>query len=515
MYPLHPTGGSLLRQPPLLRPQGVKHTMVGLATKTEPASGPEGPDRHQKTTVALRWAVPIVVGMIIYLLPQPDGIKPGGWAVLAIFVGTVLGLILQPLPLGAVALIGLTLTMITQVLEPDVALSGFANSTIWLIVAAFFISIGFTKTGLGRRIALMFVSALGKRSLGLAYGVALTDLVLAPATPSNTARSGGVLYPIISSLSRQAGSNPDAESRRKLGAYLSVVAISVNTITSAMFATAMAANPLVQEFAGKQGAEITWAKWAIAASVPGLIALAVIPALLYKVYPPELRDTPEAPRQARTELAETGPMSKHEWIMTAVFVLLLLMWSVGSQLYDLSATTSALAGVSLLLITGVLTWGDLVAEKSAWTTLTWFAVLVMMAGQLQKLGVIKWFSGEIADATGGMGWQAAFVLLTLVYFFSHYMFASNTAHVAAMYVAFLAAAIATGAPAIMAALVLGFISSLFGGLTHYSSGPCPVHFGSGYVTLVEWWRNGLIVAVANIAIWMGVGIVWFKILGYW
>lgn len=490
--------------------------MVELSAKPEPASGATAPKQdHNTLATALRWAVPVVVGVIVYLLPQPDGIKAGGWAMLAIFIATVLGLILQPLPLGAVALIGLTMTMITGVLEPDVALSGFGNSTIWLIVAAFFISLGFTKTGLGRRIALMFISLLGKRSLGLAYGVALTDLVLAPATPSNTARSGGVLFPIISSLSRQAGSHPDKESRRKLGAYLSVTAIAVNTITSAMFATAMAANPLVQEFAAEQGVEITWAKWAIAASVPGLIALAVIPALLYKVFPPEMRDTPEAPKQARTELAEIGRMSRHEWIMTAVFVLLLLLWSAGSQMYDLSATTSALVGVALLLITGVLTWNDLVADRSAWTTLTWFAVLVMMAAQLQKLGVIKWFSGTIADATGGMGWQLAFVLLTLVYFFSHYMFASNTAHVAAMYAAFLAAAIATGAPAIMAALVLGFISSLYGGITHYASGPAPVHFGGGYVTLAEWWRNGLIVAVANIAIWMGVGIVWFKVLGYW
>ena len=464
-----------------------------------PTSGTPRSDR-MPVAAMLRWIVPIAAGLLIYLLPRPDEVKSAGWAMLAIFVATVLGLILQPLPLGAVALIGLTVTMITKTLAPNEALSGFAEPTIWLIVAAFFISIAFIKTGLGRRIALLFVAALGGRSLGLGYGIALTDLVLAPATPSNTARAGGVIYPIMSSLSERAGSRPDPETRHKLGAYLSATAMGVNTVTSAMFLTAMAANPLVQTFAAKQGVEITWLKWAIAAIVPGLVALAVIPAVLYKVFPPELRETPEAPRQARAQLNQIGRMSRHEWIMASVFVLLLLLWSLGSQAYDIPATASAFVGVALLLVTGVLTWDDLVSDKAAWTTLTWFAVLVMMAGQLQDLGVIGWFSHSITNAVDGMGWQAAFVILTLVYFFTHYAFASNTAHVAAMYAAFLTAAIATGTPALMAALVLGFISSLFGG---------------GYLTLGEWWRTGLIIAVTNIVIWMGIGLPWFKVLGYW
>ncbi|WP_128381335.1 anion permease [Streptomyces cavernae] len=486
-------------------------------SRTEGTAQGGGSIRPRRADVwtAVKWIAPVAVGVTIYLLPEPDGIKSGGWAVLAIFAATVLGLILQPLPLGAVALVGLTAAMITGTLEPDIALGGFSEPTIWLIVAAFFISLGFTKTGLGRRIALVFVRALGRSSLGLAYGITLTDLVLAPATPSNTARSGGVIHPVIRSLSVNAGSRPDDESRRRLGAYLSVTAMQINTVTSAMFLTSMAANPLAQKLAADRGVDLTWTSWALAALVPGLVALLVLPALLYRVFPPSVRKTPEAPAQAREQLRELGPMSRQEWVMGAVFVLLLLLWSVGGQVYDLSATVSAFTGVALLLVTGVLTWGDLVAEKAAWTTLVWFSVLVMMAGQLQELGVIGWFSDSITDATSGVGWQTAFVILTLVYFFSHYLFASNTAHVAAMYTAFLAAAVATGAPPVMAALVLGFLSSLYGGLTHYASGPAPVLFGGGYVTLAEWWRTGLAAAVANIAVWMGVGAVWLKVLGHW
>ncbi|MFJ3201520.1 DASS family sodium-coupled anion symporter [Streptomyces sp. NPDC086989] len=286
-------------------------------------------------------------------------------------------------------------------------------------------------------------------------------------------------------------------------------------LSSAMFLTAMAANPLVQKLAADQGTHLTWTSWALAASVPGLVALLVLPALLYCVFPPTVRRTPQAPDQARAELAELGPMSRRERTLAVVFVLLLLLWSVGDQAWGLSAVASALTGVSLLLATGVLTWGDLVAEKEAWTTLVWFSVLVMMAGQLQELGVTDWFSRTITHTVSGLGWQPAFLVLTLVYFFSHYLFATNTAQVAAMYAPFLTAAVATGAPPVTAALVLGFVSSLYGGLTHYASGPAPVHFGAGYATLPEWWRTGLLAAVANIAIWMGIGGVWLKLLGHW
>jgi divalent anion:Na+ symporter, DASS family len=485
-------------------------------TASEPSHAPEtGAPAPRRAGIAIKALAPIALGLVILVIPRPEAVEPDGWAVFAIFAATILGLILRPLPLGAVAIIGMTVTMVTGTLEADVALSGFSNSTIWLIVSAFFIAKGFSVTGLGNRIALLFVRALGKRAIGLAYGTALTDLVLAPATPSNTARAGGVLFPIVRSLSQVSGSHPDPETRRRLGAYLTISAFHVNCVTSAMFATAMAANPVVQELAAERGVDISWAKWALAASVPGLISLIVIPALLYKVFPPEVKETAEAPRVAADRLREMGAPSRKEQTMLGVLVLLLLLWSAGDQVLDLGATVSAFVGVSLLLILGVIKWSDLLEEKGAWETLVWFAVLVMMAGQLEELGFIGWFSGEIANAVDGMSWQIAFVILTLVYFYAHYLFASNTAHVAAMYAAFLATAIAVGAPAEFAALVLAFESSLFGCLTHYSTGPAPVLFGAGYVTIGEWWRLGFMTSVVNIAIWMVVGGGWFKLLGYW
>jgi DASS family divalent anion:Na+ symporter len=202
-------------------------------------------------------------------------------------------------------------------------------------------------------------------------------------------------------------------------------------------------------------------------------------------------------------------------VVTGTIVGLLLLWTLGDALLDMSATTTALIGLVALLLTGVLTWDDVKKETQAWDTLVWFAVLVMMATQLNALGLIPWLSGEMAALVGDMGWQQAFVLLTLVYFVSHYLFASNTAHISAMYAAFLATSIMAGAPPVFAALVLGFISSLFASLTHYSTGPAPVLFGSGYVPVLRWWRTGGVVAVVNIAIWMGVGGLWMKAIGMW
>lgn len=462
----------------------------------------------------IRFAIPLAVALVLWFVPAPTGVGAPAWHLFAIFVATIVGVIAKPLPMGAVTLIGLSMTVVTGILTPDVALSGFSNTTIWLIVVAFFISRGVIKTGLGNRLALFFVSRFGKNTLGLAYGLAATDLVLAPAIPSNTARAGGIIQPIISSIAQSYGSLPGPTSR-KVGAFLTSTAFHVNAVTSAMFLTAMAGNSLAAQIAGGQGVHITWGGWALAAIVPGLVSLVVVPLVVYRVYPPELKKTPEAAASAKTALADLGPMAAAEKVLTGTIVLLLALWIFGDSLFGLSATTTALIGLCVLLVSGVLTWEDVTKERQAWDTLVWFAVLVMMATQLNALGLIPWLSKQMSGAVTGMGWEKAFILLTIVYFFSHYLFASNTAHISAMYAAFLATAIIAGVPPMLAALVLGFCSNLFASLTHYSCGPAPVLFGPGYVPVGNWWRTGFLIAVVNIAIWMGVGGLWLKVLGLW
>lgn len=491
---------------------------MGAVRKVHYQSPPEnqGPKEKKasKEVNFLSLLITLAVGAIIWFIGAPEGLDPKAWHLFAIFVATIVGLIIKPLPMGGVAVLSIAAVILTGTLGTQEALSGFQNTTIWLIVIAFFISRGFIKTGLGNRVAYMFVKRFGKKTLGLSYALLVSDLMLSPAMPSNTARGGGIIFPIIRSLSQTFGSNPDDGSERKIGAFLTKTAFQGNMITSAMFMTAMAANPLAASIAGEAGVAISWGGWALAALVPGLVSLIVIPLFIYKVYPPEVKETPAAAQIAVQKLKEMGPLKKSEWSMIAVFVLILGLWIFGSKM-NIDATTTALIGLSVLLLSSVLSWDDIKKEQGAWDTLVWFAALVMMASFLNTLGMIPWFSDLIGGAVSGKSWIMALGALALIYFYSHYFFASSTAHVSAMYAAFLAVAIAAGAPPMLTALILGFFGNLFGCLTHYGSGPAPVFFGSGYVSQNKWWSIGFGISIIHIIIWGLVGGLWWKILGLW
>lgn len=457
--------------------------------------------------------IALAVGVVWWFIPGPEGVDPKAWHLLAIFMATILGIILKAMPLGEMCITGLSFALFTKTLDIKTqALTGFGNSTIWLIVIAFFIARGFIKTGLGTRMAYLFIYWLGKRTLGLAYGLGLTDLLLAPATPSNTARAGGIIFPIMKSLAHNFGSEPHDPSRKKIGEFLTLSAFQVDMVTSAMFVTAMAANPLIVKFAADNGVVITWGGWALAALVPGLVSLLVVPWVLYKLYPPEIKETPDAKRIASEKLIEMGQLSNHELIMIGVFCLLILLWIFGGS-FGIDPTTTAFGGLTVLLATGVLTWEDVKSEKGAWDTLIWFGVLVMMADYLNKLGFVPWFSQYVGAEVGKYSWAIAFPLLLGIYFYTHYIFASATAHVTAMAATFMAVGIHVGVSPYLMAISLGFFSNLFGSLTHYGAGPAPVLFGSGYVELGDWWKAGFIISVVNILIWMIVGGAWWKLLG--
>lgn len=469
---------------------------------------------NNKSKTIASWIIPIMVGVIIAVLPVPAGLSTQAWYLLAIFLSTIIGFIMQPLPIGAIALISITITQLANVLKPSQALAGFGNSSIWLIVAAFLFAKSFIKTGLGRRIAFWLITKMGTSTLKLAYTIILSDLIISPATPSNAARAGGILFPIVRGLASAFDSEPN-KNHRRVGVFLLQAEYQGNTVTSAMFMTAMAGNPLAILLASQAlGINMTWGTWALAAIVPGLIALTVIPYYLYKVYPPELKKTPEAQALAQQELAEMGPISYAEKAVAFIFVGALLLWST-SNLTGLNATVVALLGVSSMLVTKILSWQDVLDEKGAWDTLVWMGTLVGLAGQLAKSGVIDWMSGHISSALVGVSWLATLVILLLIYFYIHYGFASLTAHITALYSTFITIAVAAGAPAYLAVLVFAFASNLCMSLTHYAAAPAPIYFGAGYVPQSTWWKLGFQVSVINIVIWFGIGSVWWKVLGLW
>ncbi|WOL16923.1 dicarboxylate transporter 1, chloroplastic [Canna indica] len=462
-------------------------------------------------------AASIATGVILWLIPAPAGVSRNAWQLLAIFLATIVGIITQPLPLGAVALMGLGASVLTKTLPFAAAFSAFGDPIPWLIALAFFFARGFIKTGLGNRIAYQFVSLFGSSSLGLGYSLVFSEALLAPAIPSVSARAGGIFLPLVKSLCVACGSNVGDGTENRLGSWLMLTCFQTSVISSSMFLTAMAANPLSANLTYSSIKQtIGWTDWAVAAIVPGIVSLIFVPLLLYLIYPPTVKSSPDAPKLAREKLEKMGPMTKNEIIMAGTLLLTVGLWVFGGAI-NVDAVTAAILGLSILLVTGVVTWKECLAESVAWDTLTWFAALIAMAGYLNKYGLISWFSQTVVKFVGGLGlsWHLSFGILVLLYFYSHYFFASGAAHIGAMFTAFLSVASALGTPPLFAAMVLSFLSNLMGGLTHYGIGSAPVFYGANYVPLSKWWGYGFLVSVVNIIIWLGVGGFWWKTIGLW
>jgi divalent anion:Na+ symporter, DASS family len=293
---------------------------------------------------------------IVFVIPKPPGVTQAGWQLFGLFVASVAGLIFQPVPGGAVVLTAVVLASVIGGLTIAQALSGYADPTVWLVMAAFFISRALINTGLARRIALFFVKVFGKSSLGVCYALAMSDMVLATIIPSNGARSGGVVLPIVRSIAELYGSRPGATAA-VIGSFLMTAVYQSICVSAAMFYTGQASNPLAAKIASNTGYVVTWAKWFVAGIVPGLCSLAVVPWVVMRLNPPEVRKTPEASDFARRELLAMGRMQRNEWILAVVFVSVCGMW-VTSDIHKVDITVTALLGSVALLLTGVLSWEE-------------------------------------------------------------------------------------------------------------------------------------------------------------
>lgn len=460
-----------------------------------------------------RWALVVGPGLLLYFLPWP-AFTATQQHLLAIFAATILALIVRPVPMGVSVMIAATLLLLTDTLPADTVMSGFGHPTVWLMFSAFLFARAITTTGLGGRIAYLFISRFGQTSLTLGYSVAVSDLVLAPVVPSDTARGGGIMAPIVRNLAQALGSEPGPTANR-IGTYLTLVGFHCTYAASAMFLTGMAANPLIAHFAKTvAGVELTWGRWALAAAVPGLCTFAIVPWLLHQLSPPDLRETEHARAHARGRLQQLGPMNRKERLLVGIMLVVVSGW-ITAPWHGLGNTAVALGGVCVILLIRVVSWEELLGDKRAWDSLIWFAVLLMMAEQLNEQGVIGIISSTVFSQMQGWPWPLAMAALAVAYLYAHYTFASMTAHVSALYPGFLAAALAAGVPAALAVWPLAFFSNLNAGITHYGTGSAPVYFGAGYVSQGDWWSIGFIVSVVNVAIWFGVGLPWWHAIGLW
>lgn len=460
---------------------------------------------------------PLLLAVLVALVPHPDGLSQHAWYFFAIFAGVVLGLVLEPLPGAAMGLIGVT---VVAALAPwtlfgpaessaqefnapnraiEWALSGFSNSTVWLAFSAFMFGTAYDRTGLGRRIALSLVRLMGGRTLLLGYAVMLSDVIIAPFTPSNTARSAGTIFPIICSLPPLYDSKPNDPSARKIGGYILWTGFATSCVTSSLFLTALAPNLLAIDFIRKIGnVEITWLTWFLAFAPAGIPLLLALPMLVYVFYPPILKQSAEAPKWAGQQLKIMGHMSAREYAVAVLALVAVALWIFAGSY--INPTTVALLVVSIMLFTNIVSWQDIVSNREAWRTLTLLATLVTLADGLNRTGFVGWFAQTVAGSMSGLSPNQTIIGLVCLYFFSHYMFASLTAHATAMLPILLTlGSTMPGVPFEKLALMLGLTQGLMGVLTPYATGPAPVYANSGYITTAEYWRLGTIFGIIFLA----------------
>ena len=466
--------------------------------------------RSKRYRENIRYIIVVLFGLILWFVPLPEGLKLQAWHLFAIFITAIFAVVINAMPIFTSSVLALAASVLTGTLTSQQAYSGFSQGFILLIVVAFLIARGVIKSGLGKRIAFLIIKKFGTSSLKLGYSVVAADMLIAPAFPSNTARSG-VLFPIVNALAADSGSKVTDGTRKKLGAFLMMTSMAGITLSSTLWLTAMAANPAGAKMAEEFGVHITYGSWALAASVPVIVLYFLVPWIIFKVYPPEIKETPEAPKIAEEALQKMGPVHRNEWIMGATFIGMVFLWVMSSG-WGLDKTAIAFLGLGILMLTHIFTLEDLRGEGDALGTLIWFAILYTMSKYLNEFGFMGWLGDHIAQSVEGLSWPVVYVSLIVGYVFVHYFFVSQTAQMLALFSVFLGVAVHSGVPAALMAYMLLFATNFNAVITPQGSSANVIYTGSGYIEAGEVYRVGGIVTLVNTVVFLGLGTVWILLV---
>lgn len=459
-----------------------------------------------------RFAIPALIYALIYVcMPCPKELSKEAWHLFAIFSCTIASLITKPFHIGTVSILSLTAVTATKVVPLEQALSAFASPLIWLILLVCLMAKGIMNVRLNERIAYMFAMRFGKGITGISYSLVLTDAVLSPFIPSTVAKAGGIMMPVFNSI---ASFPSDRTQAAGLKNFFSLLYAQVMCVTGAMFLTGTSGNPLIYNIAAEQGANISWTLWAKAAIIPALLSLLVIPYIVLRLSPVHLDSRLNFQKLATEKLAQMGPMGSKQVIVLIALLVMLTLWVIGPK-WGINNVAAALIGLSMLLVSNILTFEDLASERSAWSMFLWFSIIVMLAQSLQSAGVITYFSSLLQGVIPLGNWKIGLLCITLAYFYSHYFFAGAVAHISSMYGVFLAIALAIGSPPVFAALALAFASGLFMSLTHYSAASTAILYANTSISVAKWWSVGFVVSLVNLIIWSSVGPLWWHFLGVW
>lgn len=456
----------------------------------------------------------LIYVIVAHVLPRPAGVQPAGWRITGIFLATIAGLMIQPLPGSPLVLIGLMFFVLVGRMPMADALSGFATPSVWLVLTAMITARALRQTGFARRLALSFVRQFGGNSLGVLYSLVMTDVTLAAGVPSITARGASIILPITRNIAELYESHPGPTAKR-LGEFLMAGIYQGSAVACAMFMTGQASNVLAVGLAMRfANVNVSWSSWLVAGLVPGLLSCAIVPYGVYRLLTPTVKRTPGAAAYAREQLVAMGPMSRDERIVFWVLCSVIVAWA--SSLWSgLDVTMVALVGLAVLLFTDVLTWEDGLAERNAWDVFVWYGGLLSMGDALNKTGSTTAFATAVGALFSGWPWMGVLLATLVIYFYAHYAFASISAHILAMFPPFVAMLVSIGTPPALAVYSLACMANLTAGLTHYGTTTAPIVFAEGYVSQRDWWRVGFIMSVVNILTWTTVGFAWWKLLGHW
>jgi DASS family divalent anion:Na+ symporter len=456
----------------------------------------------------------VAVGAVflgLWFTPIPEGLTLEAWHLFTIFATAIFSVVIGAFPLLTAALIAGATTVLSKTLDPVKAFGSFADSSVLLVVIAFLVAQAVVKCGLGKRISLHVVSKFGKSTLGLAYSVFLTDALIAPGFPSNTAR-GGVLYPIILSLAQSGGSEPKDDNTRRLGGFLMFCGMASLSVSSALWLTATSANPIGVSLVSQQGLEINFGRWLLVASVPALLTISLLPLMLYRAFPPGVTKTPEAPKAAREALRDMGPISQDEWITALVFMVMIFGW-IFAGTFNMNLASVAMAGLGVLLATGVLNLDDIYLQGGTLATFLWLALLFAMSGQLNEMGFMGYVGEGLATMLSNTSWPVAYVVLLILYIMMHYMFVSQSAQVLALLGVFLDVGVKTGVPPHLMGFALLFASSYFSTLTPQGGSQNIIFVASDYLTQGELYRLGLMTTGFCLLLFLVAGTPWILWIG--
>lgn len=485
----------------------------------------------------------LLVALCVYAFPVPEGLSPTAWLYLALFTSVILGTILGPLPPSLVSLLGLLAACLLRIgppgsLEPisdsfipmgDIsssqavrwALSGFSSPFIWLIFTMFMIGTAYEKTGLGTRVGLFLIQRCGKSTLGLGYAVALTEGLLAPFLLSSTARSAGIVYPLVMGIPPLLNSSPEQEPR-KIGAYLVWVAFAASCVSSSLFLTAFLPNMMALDALQRSSlsmaatlAPMNCKDWLLFSAPAGGLLLLLTPLLAYWFYPPTLKyHEGVVPLEKRLGLPQFS--GKKQACLALITGVALGLWSVG-ETFGLDALMTSLCILFLLLVCRTLSWEDVIGHKKAWNTMLWMGAMLTLTGGLEQLDIFDYCVSRSSFFMSGVAPTMFSLGLMIVFFLAHYLVTGGELQASVLFP--LVLAVAAGMPDITPAqlteliLVLCFSLGVMGVLTPYGTGQGSVWLASGYVKNGEFWFLGAVFGAIYLAGILFVMVPWLRLSG--